>query len=187
MTTTNDQSSQLETKATWSVVVVYENPTTQSRAVGFCDELVGRFWKDLQFDMDWWSFDHLATVDSAREAAEKAARADLIIFAASPEGDFPLAVKAWMQVWLSQRGDREGKLVALLDPRGSAKGKEGHKHQHLRNAAHHAAMDYLTEVPEDISLAISESLDAYTERAGHVTSLLDDILRRQPQPPTLLP
>jgi hypothetical protein len=166
---------------------VYEDPATQSRAAGFCDELVGRFWKDLEFDVGWWSFDHLQTVDSAREAADKAARADLIVFAASREGDFPVAVKAWIEVWLGQRGDREGKLVALLDPKGIGEGKEGRRHQHLRNAAHHAAMDYLTEVPEDISLEISESLDSYTERAGQVTSLLDDILRRQPQPPTLLP
>ena len=52
---------------------------------------------------------------SAKEAAWKASCADLILFSATPEGDFPLAVKAWIETWLNKRGDREGMLVGLMD------------------------------------------------------------------------
>jgi hypothetical protein len=46
-------------------------------------------------------------------------------------------------------------------------------------------MDYLTQVPPGISRAIPESLDSYTERAAHLSSVLDAILQ-QPAPPPLL-
>ena len=48
------------------------------------------------------------------------------------------------------------------------------------------AMDYLTEVPQDISRSIPDSLDSYTERADQVTGLLANILQQQPPPPILL-
>ena len=47
-------------------------------------------------------------------------------------------------------------------------------------------MDYLTEMPQDISRSIPDSLDSYTERAEQVTSLLDNILHQQAPPPSLL-
>ena len=78
-------------------------------------------------------------------------------------------------------------LVGLLEPAGGTAGREGQKHHYLRNAAHHGAMDYLTEVPQDISRSIPDSLDSYTERADQVTRLLDNILHQQAPPPHLCP
>ena len=124
---------------------------------------------------------------AATEAAEKAALADLLLFSATPEGEFPAHVKDWVDTWLARRGEREGVLAGLLEPTENSSGREGQKHIYLRNAAHRGAMDYLTQVPEDIFRSIPDSLDSYTERADQVTSLLDDILRQQPPPPHLLP
>jgi hypothetical protein len=92
-----------------------------------------------------------------------------------------------METWLGQRGDREGLLVGLMESGGSPGVGEGEKHHCLRNAAHQGAMDYLTQVPQNIARSIPDSLDSYTERADQVTSLLDDILHQQPPPPHLLP
>ena len=119
----------------------------------------------------------------ANEAALKAACADLIIFSAAPEGDFPVALKAWIETWLSKRGDREGMLCRPNRPVSRSHRREGQKHQCLRNAAHHGAMDYLTQIPQDIAFSIPESIDSYTQRADQVTSLLDDILHQQLPPP----
>jgi len=135
--------------------------------------------------VSWWPFTVLEEASSANEAALKAACADLILFSATPEGDFPPAVIAWIETWLHQRGDREGMLVGLMDPLADPTGGEGQKHHCLRNAAHHGAMDYLTQVPQDIAFSIPESLDSYTQRADQVTSLLDDILHQQAPPPNL--
>ena len=183
MTRTNENAARLGAKTAWSVVVVYEDPAARERAVSFCDQLVGRFWARFEFEVSWWSFGLLEEVESAMEAAAKAGQADLIVFAAKAEGDFPLVVKEWIETWLSQRGDREGLLAGLME----AGGREGPKHHCLRKVAHRAAMDYLTQVPHDISRAIPDSLDSYCSRADQVTSVLDDILRQQPPPPSLSP
>jgi hypothetical protein len=186
MTRTEENGARLEAKAAWSVVVVYEDPASCERAVGFCDQLVDRFWAGFEFNLNWLPFAQLEDSDSAKAAAEKAALADLIVFAANSEGDFPRLVKAWIETWLNQRGDREGMLVGLLEPAGGTGGREGEKHHFLRNAAHHGAMDYLTEVPQDISRSIPDSLDSYTERADQVTGLLANILHQQLPPPSLV-
>jgi hypothetical protein len=186
MTITNENGAQAEAKAAWSVVVVYEDEAARERAVAFCDQLVGRYWAQLEFSVSWWSFALLENASTAKDAAQKAVCADLVAFAAKPEGDFPQPVKSWVETWLTQRSDREGMLVGLLEPVVGAGRPEGLKHHYLRNAAHHSAMDYLTHIPNDISLSISESLDSYTQRADQMTSLLDDILHQQVPPPHLL-
>jgi hypothetical protein len=122
---------------------------------------------------------------ATNEAADRAAQADLIVFCAAPDGDFPLHIKGWVETWLRHRGDREGMLIGLMGPSEEALGGEGHKHHYLRNVAHRGAMDYLTHIPQDMA-RISDSLDSYTIRADEVTSVLDDILHQQMPPPTLL-
>ena len=187
MTRTNDSGSVLETKTGWSVVVVYEDAATRERAVTFCDQLVSRYWAKCEFDVSWWPFTMLDQAAAAKEAVERAAQADLIVFSATPEGDFPPPVKAWVESWLNQRGEREGMLVGLMEPGADAGNREGQKHHYLRKAAHHGAMDYLTRVPPDTCFSIPDSLESYTERACQVTSLLDDILHQQLSPPHLSP
>jgi hypothetical protein len=185
MTRNNEDGARLEAKVVRSVVVLYEDTAARERAVGFCDQLVSQFWTRFEFDVSWWPFDVLEQAPAATDATEKAVRADLVVFAASPAGDFPGPLTAWIETWLSQRGEREGTLVSLMDRAASPGGEEGPRHLCLRNAAHRGAMDYLTHVPEDMSRSIPDSLDSYTQRADQVTSLLEDILHRQSPPPHL--
>jgi hypothetical protein len=186
MTRTEQNGAGLEAKAAWSVVVVYEDPAACECAVRFCDQLVNRFWTGFEFNLSWWQFAQLEDADSAKAAAEKAVLADLVVFAANSEVDLPRHIKAWIETWLDQRGEREGMLVGLIEPAGGAGVQEGEKHHFLRNTAHHGAMDYLTEVPQDISRSIPDSLDSYIERADQVTGLLANILHQRPPPPSLL-
>jgi hypothetical protein len=187
MKRTNENGARQESKATWSVVVVYEDDPARARAVGFCDQLVSRFWQRCEFDVSWWSFAQLEGAEATLAAAARAAHADLIAFASKPEGDFPQPIKTWIEKWLAQRGDREGLLVGLLGPDVDVADREGPKHHYLRNAAHQGALDYLTHVPQDISRSIPESLDSYTQRADEVTSLLDGILHQRVPPPHSVP
>ena len=175
-------------KPTWSVVVIYEDVAAREAAVIFCDHLVERFWARVEFEVSWWSLADLAADCSAQDGARKAAEADLIVVATTPGRNIPAVLREWVEGWVSQRGDREGALVGLTDPGAGPSGASLEKYIYLRNAAHRAGMDYLTQIPQSISSrSIPDSLDSYSQRADKVTSVLDDILHQQAPPPELLP
>jgi hypothetical protein len=176
----------MEAKATWSVLVVHQDTEARLGAVKFCDRLIEKFWSRYEFDVDWLSYELLQNARSAKAASNKAVEADLIVFATQPDGDIPATVKQWVETWTGQRGDREGALVGLADPGPGLTGLCADKFLFLRAAAHRAGMDYLTQLPQDISRAIPDSLQSYAERAEQVTSLLDEILRQKGAPPQLL-
>ena len=170
-------------KATWLVAVVYEDAETREGAVACCDRLVERFWAGRELDLAWWPFEQLSAPDSAEEALDKAAAADVMIFAARPEGEMPVQIRAWTERWLSRRGAREGTLIGLLGPGAGQDTAE--KHVYLRKVAHRGGMDYLTDVAQYIWQDMPESAEFYNERAECVTSVLNDILHQEQAPPHL--
>jgi len=182
MTRINENGTRLNARTAWSVLVIYEDAASREQAVDFCDQLVKRFWTRFEFDVSWWSFDLLRQELMAADTAQKAAEADLVVVSSTLPGGFPPSITNWIESWLDRRGDREGILAGLVEPGANPSGREGEKHTYLRQVAHRAAMDYLTQVPQGISLSIPESLDSYTERAARVTSVLDEILHHQAPP-----
>jgi len=84
----------VETRAAWSVVVVYEDTMTRELAVKFCDHLVERFWTTDEFEVSWLSFADLQEARPANEAKQKAAVANLIIFATWPETGIPPEIRS---------------------------------------------------------------------------------------------
>jgi hypothetical protein len=169
-------------KANWTVVVIYASAEARELAVDFCDRLVKRFWTRCGFDVSWWSFELLHDGIASHEAANRTASADLLVFSRGAQVTMPDHVLLWMESWLSLRGAREGVLVSV--PPGPAPAAEPIDHQ-LRKLAHRAGMDYLTEVPQNLGLAVEESPDFYSARAQEVTHVLSDILRRPPPTPLL--
>jgi hypothetical protein len=184
MTRINEYETGSREKAAWSVVVVYEDSAGREQAVDFCDQLVQRFLARFEFDVSWWSFGLLQKDAVAMEAAAKAAQADLVIISSVQREDFPTPVRRWLESWRDRRGEREGILAGVLGQELVGKW-EAAKHYYLRQVAHRAAMDYLTQVPQNISRGIPESLESYSERAAQVTSVLDEILHQQTMPPAL--
>ena len=182
------KSNRTDARVKASVAVVYEDSQCREEAVKFCDVLVQRFWATHGFDISWSSFTNLQQSSAAADSADKAAKAALIVFATRPEGELPIDVVLWIQKWSSKRCDREGALVGLLDP-VARNAMADDKHLYLRNLAHHAGMDYLTKMPENISRGLPDSLDSCSQRAQRVTSVLDEILHKQPVPqqPSLAP
>jgi hypothetical protein len=168
-------------KATKSVVVVYEDMARRENAVNFCDKMVRKFWDQCEFAIDWWSFALLNEPSSAKEAARKACGADLIVFACGPQSQLPSHVGAWIEHWISQRGDFEGSLASLIDPDLGVTDT----HVYLRAVAHRAGMDYLTQVPQEFVDSFPDSPEPYCERACQVTGVLEEILQHHPTPPRL--
>lgn len=173
-------------KSSVSVLIIYEDASTQQKAVAFCDNLVRRFWTECEFDPTWGSCALLSEPESAAAMADKALAADWIVFALRPTGEPPEAVADWIHSWLPQRQKREGALIALLDNKLPVSCEPATRQVFLRHVAHAAGMDYLTQEPDAIVRPIPDSLDSYNDRAERVTTLLDEILHTQPAPSHLL-
>lgn len=169
-------------KAQWSVVAVYENAQVRKMAVEFGDQLVQRFWEECRFDIGWWSFAQLRSSRAAREAAAKAAEANLILMVTRPGTKLPDHVWAWIESWLPSRSEREGALVSLQRPAIAGGAESSGTVLYLRDVAHRAGMDFLTELPHTLVHSMPESLDSFSERANQVTSVLDHFLHEPAAP-----
>jgi len=167
------------------VVVVYETPAIREHAMQFCERLAGECECTPVSEMIWWSFHFLALPAEASDAAQKAADADVVVFAMKAGGDLPHQIKLWIENWLNKRGEREGALVGLLAREGSHD-IASFREIYLRHIARRAGMDYLSHAAPTASKAIPDSLDSFSERAGQVTSVLDGILHTYPHPAPIL-
>ncbi|HPC61653.1 MAG TPA: hypothetical protein PKX23_13400 [Verrucomicrobiota bacterium] len=163
-----------------SVVVVHENPACREAAADFCDHLVERYRTGCEFEVNWWSFDLLAQEASARQAGEVARQADFVVFACTAGRELPAPVRTWVENWTAARGEAEGAVVVLTQPPACGEGAE--PHVSLRQIAHRAGMDYLTQLPPSLGWQIPDSPECFSERAAKMTSVLDEILHYHPAP-----
>jgi len=160
-----------------NVVMVCENDAARQHALrsqpglGFDDA------KPKDKPIAWWSFEQLSEKIHADDAAAKAAAADLVVFSVSTSGDLPDHVKLWIEKWVANRNDREGALVCLVSVPKTPAYLASLKEIYLRHTAHRAGMDYLSEIPSGPGKALPDSPDSCRERARHVSSVLDEILR----------
>lgn len=167
------------------VVVLYEGPAIREHAVRFCERLAQE-QKSTAVEMNWWSFHLLAHPALAGDAVQKAADADVVIFAMDGSGDLPDEIKLWIERWLNKRGEREGALVGLLNCQDGTRDVASFREIYLRHTARRAGMDYLSQGAPTVTKAIPDSIDSFSERAGQVTSVLDNILHKHPpRPPRL--
>ncbi len=178
--------SGMEKQPAGSVLVLYENPAARERAVQCCEQLVGASELVPRPVVGWYSFEDLVVPANADAVILAAVPVDLVAFAVSSLGDFPDEIKVWMEHWLARRGDREGVLVGLiLEDGGSSSGVACFKEIYLRHLAHRAGMDYLSHLPGQFVRPIPDSLDSFSQRAGRITPVLDEILHTHLVPPKL--
>ena len=161
------------------VIVISQDTQTRDRAVSFCDDLVKRFWTQCEFEISWLSFGDLGQQNEFRNAVEKGRSARILVISMNPAAEAPAQLLAWSEAWLAGRGEREGYLIGLNDPGHIAASGVSRNFVYLRDLAHRAGMDYLTELPGEMRQAIPDSLDCFCERAGQRTAVLDQILERK--------
>jgi len=169
-----------------AVVVLFEDGKAREEAVKFCDRMMDRLWARQEFRVDWWEFASFRNPSHVHEVLSQATEADVIVFATASHTEFPQELHQWVESWVPLRSEREGVVVGLHDPGAHMIELCPPKFVYLRTAAHRAGMDYWTDVPQNISRSVPDSLDSYSERAQHVSSVLDEILHHHPAP-TLSP
>ncbi len=161
-----------------TIAVLYENAETREAGVAFCDCLAQRFWSEFGFDVSWWPFSLLSDAQASNEALKKAGEADYIVFTSSAESELPEHVRNWVEQLVLLRGEREGTLVGLPLAAKTQALVPAKVHFYLREVAHRAGMDYLTEVPQSVGQPIPDSPEFFSQRAQTVTSVLDEILNQ---------
>ena len=82
--------------------VLYDTPVMQSASAIVCDQLGASFQADLQVQVLWSHFQHLADRRYSREAAEVAAQSDVVILATVCHEALPGTVARWLGSWICQ-------------------------------------------------------------------------------------
>ena len=163
--------------------VVCEDEVARARAGSICEHMARRFRGDIEFQFRWWLFDDLRRSVLAEEAAQAAVRAAMVFFATRHNSELPEHVKSWIESWVNARADQSGALVWLAtdqDPGGS---QAAPPHPGLLHAAHRAGMDFLSDVPDYLTLALPESPQWFNDRANVLGPVMDSILRQTGSPP----
>jgi hypothetical protein len=99
---------------TLRTVVAYEDSEAGQHARNVCDYLIERLGPNCRLIGPMWGFDVLGIPECRELAAKGAASADIIILSSHGLGDLPGDVKAWIELWLRDKGDLQT-LVALFD------------------------------------------------------------------------
>jgi hypothetical protein len=162
--------------ARWSILVAFDDSDARRRAMRVCDDMVARFWPEMEFQVHWCSFDQLANEAAATEATRRAATASMVIVASNAANHLPELVHAWTEEWSARRQGREGALIALVDGPPESSVYQA-THHHLRNVAHRAGMDYLTDEPSTAPATLPDGPNGITARANELGSMLDGMLQ----------
>jgi hypothetical protein len=137
-------------KKSWSVLAICQQPESRQKAVQFCDELVQRFWDNYDITVSWFTHAELRDPAQRRRLHEASSRARLIVFEA---GEKPIPTEAFRELeeCLRAREQREGLLAGIVQ------GKSSRNELTLRNLAHRAGMDFISEVPPSLDSALPDS------------------------------
>jgi hypothetical protein len=131
-----------------TVVVIYDDNATRTRALAACDYLVGQFWENVELDFHWWRTDFLNDPYIARAAAHHAVAADFLIVCLKEPGGRPAALEAWFESWVGKRSNREGALIDLTAATVADRSSSTRRN-FLRDVARVGMFDYLTAGPEE--------------------------------------
>jgi hypothetical protein len=160
------------------VLIVYDNVRAGKRAKELCDRLGQRLVPDSALNFSAWSLSALGLPPVAQAAAREAESAALLIVAINGDKNLPQAVKNGLHRCACGIHTAGGAIVAQLH--GILKMNEElcQACGCLRQIAHHAGVDFFSEVVQLSEDELDRSLEAIHERARPNTSLLEVILPR---------
>jgi hypothetical protein len=183
-TRTGDLGSESDPR--FKAVILYEDPTTESRAKAAFDRLVTEFAESCTVGCNRWNFDVLANVQLRDVASSEAAQADLVILSGHSPADLPDAVKNWIWTWLPVRRAPGGALALNFDD--CAECERGARPTAspvcvaLRRAATAGRMDFVCPRPEWRKTAEEVFVQKMMARAHQTSTVLEGILGRRSAP-----
>ena len=171
--------SNLETHTSGlDVLIVYDSVRSGKRAKELCDRLGQQLAPDCKLNFSVWSLSALQLPTLAQAAASAAEHAALLIVAVNGDKPLPRLVKSCLHRCARAIHAADGALVAQLH--GILKMNEEFcpAYDCLRQIAHHAGVQFFSEVVELREDELDYSLETILERAQPNISLLEVILQR---------
>jgi hypothetical protein len=104
----------MQSKQLYNVAIAFDEFASGKCAFQACHRLISEFKDDVALQVKFWSFADLRNSAVNLTAARDAARAQMVMVAASSE-EPPWAVKKWIEWSLAWNGEEHGMLVALLN------------------------------------------------------------------------
>jgi hypothetical protein len=104
-----------ETTKSMSVVAAYEDFSTRARVNEFCRGLARDLDADCEMIKQVWLVNLLRLPQLRAIAVHDATSADMVIISMHDAPSLPDETKAWIELWLQEKGNRPTVLVALLD------------------------------------------------------------------------
>jgi hypothetical protein len=165
------------------VVAVFHDAAAQHRAMRVCDSMMARFCTDLEFEVEWCSFEQFADSHKAREITECTAQANVVIISTAAHIGLPGVVRSWIRNWSELRHGREGTLIGLVD--GVAETRDhAIVQQELRNAAHRAGLDYMTHEPDTHPVPMTDDPKWLNAKCHELGSVLGGMLEQSLRSPS---
>jgi hypothetical protein len=129
-----------------TVLAAYEDASTASRGVEFCQNLSRYLGSECRITQQVWLFNEFRVLKLAEIAADEAAKADVIVISVHHAATVPPELKSWMELWLHSPGRVPALMVALMDPigRGTPTGVE----TYLQEAVQRTEMELVLELDE---------------------------------------
>ena len=103
-----------DSSAPFDIVIAYENFETGKQAGRLYDTLIERLGKECHFRNQMWKFEVLGIPKLREMAANDVMTAEIVIIACRGT-ELSDDVKAWIELWVGEVGNRPLALVALFD------------------------------------------------------------------------
>ena len=135
--------SEREDIPVFSVVLVFEDFNTGTRAKRAYDFLAANLTQEWRVTSQMWKFDLLSNPELRELAAKDAATANLIIVSSRGDRALSAGVKEWIELWQGYQGEPEA-LVALFDRPPEEAGHALTTQAYLERVAERGRMEFFT-------------------------------------------
>jgi hypothetical protein len=106
---------ELDDRAKFNVVIIYEDIAVGKRAKRFYDRVIRELVHECNFRLKLWNFQVLGIPEIRSSAVKAAAQADFVILSMYRKAQLSAQTRDWIERWLWLITDNKSALVALLD------------------------------------------------------------------------
>jgi len=159
-------------------LIVYDSVRSGKRAKELCDRLGQQLAPDCELRLSVWSLSALQLPTLEQAVASAAEHPGLLIVAVNGDRTLPRSVKGCLHRCARAIHAADGALVTQLHGILKINEELSPAYGCLRQIAHHAGVQFFSEVVELREDELGYSLETIHERAQPNTSLLEVILHR---------